>query len=219
MKKTSEKTGVEHELVCGLPDGQQVCEILLRLPDPYQVMAWLVVETGLRLGDVAGLPVRAFSPAHRAVTLADDANVRRFVLSEGLAAALADHLAALRPRYEGQGNRTFRLFRMPRTEEPVRFADSLLFPAWSVRGYERTSGNLVIPVPWIVDALDRAAGEAGFIGVIHSNTLRHACVTRWIEQGLPVTDIHQRLGHRDLMTTLLLVQALQHGGLTFTSAA
>lgn len=219
MNNTSENVGGSGELVCGLPDEQQVCELLLRLPAPYQLMAWIVVETGLRLTEVAALPVRAFAPATRTVTVADGPTPRRFLVSPGLASAVGSHLAALRPRFEGQGTRTFRLFRSPRITEPVRFADALLFPVWSVAGQSRTTGNRIIPVPWIVDALDQAAGDAGFIGVIHSNTLRHACIKRWLDQGLSIGELHERLGHRDLMTTLLLAQTLRHGGLTFTSAA
>jgi site-specific recombinase XerD len=219
MNNTSENVGGSGELVCGLPDEQQVCEWLLRLPAPYQLMAWIVVETGLRLAEVAALPVRAFAPATRTVTVADRACPRRFVVSPGLSSALADHLVALRPRFEGQGTRTFRMFRATRVAEPVRFSDALLFPAWTVRGHARTTGNRIIPVPWIVDALDQAAGDAGFVGVIHSNTLRHACIKRWLDQGLSIGELHERLGHRDLMTTLLLAQTLRHGGLTFTSAA
>ncbi len=203
----------------GLPDERQLCEMILQLPEPYQVMAWLMVETGLRIRDVTSLAVRQFSGAKRQLVVEEGAEVRRISLSKGLVSALTDHVSRIRPAYEGQGRGLFRIARLNRVEHPVRFADSLLYPAWAVAGYEKVSGNLEIPSSWFVDALSHAAQDAGFNGVIHSNTLRHACVTRWINQGLGVAEIHDLLGHRDLMTSMLLVQALQHGGLTFTTAA
>jgi len=70
-----------------------------------------------------------------------------------------------------------------------------------------------------VRALQESARAAGFAGLVHSNTLRLACARRWLEQGVPVTELHRRLGHGDMMTTLLMVQALEFGGLTFTADA
>lgn len=213
------KNRPENEVFQGLPDDRQLCEMILRLSEPYQLMAWVMIETGLRVDEVAGLAVRQLSVARRHATVEQGTSSRSFALSDGLVAAVAHYLDRIRPRFEGRGRWRFRLTRTARSEGPVRFSDALLFPAWAVPGYDGEVGNLMIPSAWFVDALADAAAAIGYDGPVHTNTLRHAAVKRWLDQGIEVAELHQRLGHRDLLTTLLLVQALQHGGLTFTTAA
>jgi len=202
-----------------LPDDRETNEIILRLANPFHVMAWLMVETGARISDVETMPVHSFHGAKREVVIGGS-HVRRIVsLSQGLASALTEYVTELRPLFEQRTHRLRLLSRFNRPTGAVRFADSLLFPIGATDGFSGPHVDEPIPTAWVVHALEEAARASGYTGPVHSNTLRHVCAKRWLKQGLSLEDVNHRLGHRDVMTTMLMAQALQFGGLTFTSAA
>lgn len=202
-----------------LPDDRETCEIILRLANPFHVMAWMMVETGARISDLDAMPVHAFRGAKREVVIGGSHAGRTVSLSQGLSTALTDYVAELRPLFEQRTHRLRLLGRFTRPAGAVRFADSLLFPVGSTDGFSGTQVDEAIPAAWFVHALEEAACSSGYTGPIHSNTLRHVCAKRWLNQGLSLEQVNLRLGHRDVMTTMLMAQALQFGGLTFTSAA
>mgnify|MGYP003602325920 FL=1 len=202
-----------------LPDDRETCEMILRLANPFHLMAWLMVETGVRITDLETMPVSAFHSAKREVVIGGSRAGRVVAVSTGLASALTAYVAALRPAYEKRTHRLTLLGRFSRPSEPVRFADALLFPVGALDEFSGPHFDAPIPSAWFVHALEQAAAECGYTGPVHSNTLRHVCAKRWLVQGLSLAEVNQRLGHRDVMTTMLMAQALQHGGLTFTTAA
>lgn len=202
-----------------LPDDQQICEMIVRLPDPFQLMAWIMVETGLRFSTIAELPVESFSATKKQLMVEQGTRMQRIELSAGLTTAVAAYLSRQRPVFEQKSRRLSLRMRFQPVERKARFIESRLFPVWAAPGYDGPCRDAALPSAWFVDALDEAARATGFDGGMHSHTLRHACAKRWFDQGLPLAEVNQRLGHRDVMTTLLLAQALRHGGLTFTQAA
>ncbi len=208
-----------NEVVRPLPDDREACNMILRLAHPFDVMAWLMVETGIRINDLETMPVHAFRSAKREVSI-DAADGRRIVsLSTGLTTALVDYVAALRPLFEHRTHRLTLLTRFARPAKIMRFSDALLFPVGAVDGFSVPRFDEPIPASWFVQALEEAAQASGYNGPVHSNTLRHVCTKRWLRQGLSLAEVNHRLGHRDVMTTMLMAQALQYGGLTYTSAA
>lgn len=194
-----------------LPNAATVCEIILRLERPFQVMAWLMVETAARMSDLQRLRVNEVNRDLKTVVFSDGGRVRTMPLSCGLVEAVDAYLPALREAFEKnkRWNRRSREVRM--------FADQLLFPAWMLDGFSQASLEEPVPAAEFVRALQFAAVASGYEGRVQSNTLRLFCASRWLEQGMDSGSLHAKLGHGDMMTTLLMVQALKYGGLTFVS--
>jgi integrase len=189
-----------------LPDREQALEMILRLEAPFQTMAWVMLETGAKFSDVQALRVRDVQLDRGWVMIGG----RRHDLSAGLMEAVDDYLRRIfRPAFEA----------MKRSAAGSTFSARKLFPAWMLDGYEHQPVDAVFPVTEYVAALHHASASVGFRGMVNSNTLRLVAAREWLRQGMPVTALHERLGHRDLMTTMLLAQSLQHGGLTFAAAA
>jgi len=201
-----------------LPDDSTVCEILLRMERPFQVMAWMMVETAARISDLQALRVRDVNRDNKTLLLEQGGVGRMMNLSAGLMDAIDPHLTALREVFEKNKRWSFSS-RHAASHEVQMFADQLLFPVWMLPGHARASLHEPVPVAEFVRAIQNAASESGYEGMIQSNTLRLFCTLRWLAQGMDVANLHVLLGHRDMMTTLLMVQALKYGGLTFASCA
>lgn len=192
-----------------LPDARTVCDIVLRLAQPYDVAAWLMVETAARMSDIQALRVRDVQSVQRTVVLTGEQTQREVSITKGLADAIASHLAAVR--------KVFERVRSSSRIASMMFADQLVFPAWMLPTCRSAALDEPMPVHHFGRALQEAAVDAGFAGRVHSQTLRLFAARRWIEQGTPMDELHRRLGHRDILTTLLMVQALTYGGLTFVT--
>jgi integrase len=204
------------EKVDGLPNANQVCDMVMHLETPIHLMAWLMAETALRLSDIQALRVNSFSRGRNELSVGQVDASFRVLLSTGLSEALGNYVSDLRLVFEQKKRWGSDSARNRKREIPM-FGEQALFPSWSQAGHEKDIMTDVISSANFVRALQSAAMTCGYEGRIHSHTLRHACATRWLEQGLTVAEIHHKLGHRDLLTTLMLVQALQFGGLTYTS--
>jgi site-specific recombinase XerD len=188
-----------------LPDKEQVFEMILRLEQPFQSMAWLMLETGAKLASLQDLRVRDVQLDRGQLQL----HGRACQLSLGLQEALADYLRViLRPAFE----------QMKRASAKNLFAPVRLFPAWLLDGQENAPLDTFVSTGDFVAALQAAAQASGYAGRVHSNTLRLVAARNWLEQGMAIPTLHETLGHTDLMTTLLLAQTLQHGALRFASA-
>jgi len=204
--------------VDGLPNANQVCDMIMHLEAPIHLMAWLMAETAMRLSDIQALNVNSFSRGRNELLVGQGETAFRVQLSSGLAEALGNYISDLRLDFEQKKRWGSDSARNRKREIPM-FSEQILFPSWSLAAHEKDAMTDVISSANFVRALQSAAMTCGYKGRIHSHTLRHACATRWLEQGLTVAEIHHKLGHRDLLTTLMLVQALQFGGLTYTSEA
>lgn len=188
-----------------LPEKNQALEMILRLDQPFQSMAWLMLETGAKLASLQDLRVRDLQLDRGQLKL----HGRTLPLSQGLQEALADYLRMiLRPAFE----------QMKRGSAQQLFSPARLFPAWLLSGQESAPLDAFVSTGDFVAALQAAARASGYAGCVHSNTLRLVTARHWLEQGMAIPALHETLGHRDLMTTLLLAQTLRHGGLSFAVA-
>jgi len=200
-----------------LPNASIVCDVLMRLDQPFHVMAWIMAESAARISDLQSLRVRDVNREKKTVLIEEGTAVRTMNLSDGLVEAVEKYLCSLRESFEK--NKRWKYSSGHATTRDVQmFADQLLFPAWILHGHDCASLNEPISVAEFVRALQNAATEAGFGGHIQSHTLRLFCTSRWLEQGMDVAALHINLGHRDIMTTMLMVQALKYGGLKFASS-
>lgn len=189
-----------------LPDRSQALDMVLALESPFQVIAWIMLETGVKFHDLQGMRVQDVQAERGVLTLGR----RLHRMSEGLRETLEIYLRdVLRPAYE----------QLKRRREARPFASVKLFPAWILDGYEHLPVASAFPLDEYLAALRCAAAPAGFRGLVNSNTLRLVAAREWLKQGMSVTELHQRLGHGDLMTTMLLAQTLQYGEITFAAAA
>lgn len=185
-----------------LPDKEQVFEMILRMDQPFQSMAWLMLETGAKLASLQDLQVRDVQLDRGQLQL----HGRAWPLSRGLQEALADYFREiLRPAFE----------QLKRGSGKHLFTQIRLFPAWLLDGQESAPLEAYVSTEDFVAALQSAARASGYAGRVHSNTLRLVTARNWLEQGMAIPVLHETLGHRDLMTTLLLVQTLQFGALRF----
>jgi len=200
-----------------LPDDSVVCDMIMRMDPPFHVMAWLMAETGCRVSDFAALRVGDFQRRTRELVIASECGARAVGVSDGLAGVLGEHVDQLKARFERhQRGRVTRTHRGPRLVQSL--ATCPLFPVWCVEGQERGALLDPIPVAWFVGALQEAALSSGFTRPVHSQTLRLVCAQRWLLRGMRFDELHQRLGHRDPLTSLLMVEALRHGGLHFVAS-
>lgn len=188
------------------PTVDEVMELLMRLAMPYRLMGWIMLETGTRYTELQRMLVRD-APAGRGWLRV---GTRQVTLSPGLARAVDGYVRdVLRPAFE----------QLKRKSRGVLFPTVCMFPAWLLEGCEDEPVHRALSVADFVATLQAAAQQAGIRGMVNSNTLRLVAAREWLRQGMSITDLHERLGHDDLMTTLLLAQTLRHGGLTFAAAA
>jgi len=200
-----------------LIDTPVACEMLLHLEPPVQLMGWIMYETAARFPEIQSLRVSDYVRGTLTFPDSPGSTGRSFVISPGLMEELQEYTSSLKTDFEvnirWKGNGSLRS-----GSWSANFADQLLFPLRAADGYEHMSPDDPISSDLFVSQLQFSANRCGYHGRIHSHSLRLACTRRWMDQKLPVSRIHELLGHRDMMTTLLLVQALQYGGLTFVSS-
>jgi len=192
--------------IAHLPSRSESFDMILKLEAPFQSIAWLMVETGLKFSDLQGLRVRDIQLERGRMMAAGQA----FQLSAGLIECVRDYTRdILRPAFE----------QLKRQESGKMFTEIRLFPLWMLDGCEDAAVDDVLTVTEFVAALQVAGEQSGYRGVVNSNTFRLVAAREWIAQGMSMNELNVRLGHRDLMTTMLLAQTLRHGGLTFAAAA
>lgn len=189
-----------------LPSRDEALEMIMHLDAPFQTMAWIMLETGAKFSAVQTIRIREVQ-IERGRLIIDG---QTFQLSIGLIESIHAYIATiLRPGFE----------QLKRKSHSMSFSAQRLFPAWIMDGFEHMDLEAVMPLADFVNALQSAAKRSGCRRLVNSNTLRLVAAREWLKQGMKMDDLHQRLGHRDLMTTMLLAQTLRHGGLTFAAAA
>lgn len=189
-----------------MPERAEAVEMVMQLDVPFQTMAWMMLETGLKYAELQALRVRDICIERSQLHVAG----RTYDLSAGLAESVRTFIRAImRPAFE----------QLKRPGKGGPFTTQRLFPAWILDGYEDAAPDAAIPVSEFLFALQSAASATGYRGMIHSNTLRLVAAREWMRQGMATMELHRRLGHSDVMTTLLLAQTLQRGELTFAAAA
>jgi integrase len=196
-----------------LPSPETLCDVLLALPSPTRLVGWLMLETGARVEEVLGMKVRSFRRAARQVVVAGEAGERVAAVTGGLAEAMERWLVEVRacfePRRAGWGE--------ARGGGLPMFPDQWLFPVWAMPGASRRAPDQPITPRVVAEALERAGEALSCPLPLCPQTFRLCCAARWLAQGMDAETMHRRLGHRDLMTTLLMIQALDREGLTYTA--
>lgn len=193
----------------------EAIELVGRLPrDADYLLAALMLSTGARLPDLLTARVGDLSPRHDVLH-----GNAKLAIPPDLQADLARHLDRVRTLYERDAGR-LGLSGFDRRTPGLRWADMPLFPDEDARP-KKTGQPALRPARGegdVVRSLQDVADALGWNRLIQSNTLRHAYARAKLEEGMPVEALQARLGHRDLMTTLLYIQSLVGRGLAFTRA-
>lgn len=201
---------------------QEVEAVLAHMRGSPRLMASLIYGSGLRLGECCRLRVRDLDLARRQVVVRDGkgAKDRVTLLPVTLVAPLRAHLGRLRNRHEadlaaGRGG----------TVLPEGFDPRLARVAWEW------------PWQWVFpsarDREDQSTGEwrrphireavlqqdfaiavraAGLTKPATCHSLRHSFATHLVEAGYDIRTIQELLGHSDVATTLIYVQAVNKPG-------
>ena len=201
-----------------LPDVESTALILMKLERPLDLMAWIMCETGARLPEIQAIRQSDYAHGKLRIQGGPAYRERFFTLSSGLTEALQDYRRELRHPFEtGHGFR-YQSEGMA-FNRASRFSSCLLFPLRSLEAFRHVDTEEQIPSDLYGASLQIATRETGYIGGMHSHTFRLACAKKWIDDGMEPAMIHERLGHRDLMTTMLMIQALTFGGICYASVA
>ncbi|HMP88751.1 MAG TPA: site-specific integrase [Kiritimatiellia bacterium] len=191
------------------PDSSQISCILSKLAEPIRLMAWLMYETAARLGEIQSLRNLDFNRDTISFTSRKPTAFRVFKLTAELANCLLDYRAKTRRLFLDSGRCG---------EGALPFSHQWLFPLKSVPGFEHVDYSCVIPTEVFSSSVLHTARISGYSGGFHSHTLRLCCARKWLDDGCSTQELHARLDHSDIMTTLMMAQALRYGGLTYTQS-
>lgn len=205
-----------HFTSSNVPSSVEVINVISRLEQPFRALAWLMLETGARFNELQSLRVRDLQSAGCRIHVGSEQGIRALDISRGLSESLNDYIETiLRPAFEQMKRWTAK----DRSSAAPLFSRQLLFPVWILDGYERAQNDEAIPADEFACSLRHAAMGSGCRASMHSNTMRLVAAKSWLAMGVSMDELHASLGHRDLMTTMLLAEALQRGKLTFAAAA
>ena len=165
----------------------QVADILAQSATPkHRALFALIYGSGLRVSEAAALHVAAIDSAAMRVFVAGGKGHkdRYTILAQRALEALRDYWRAYRPQHP----------------------DGWLFPGPGASGHITSSG--------IALAFEQAVGRAGITAAVSIHTLRHCFATHLLEEGVPLLQIKDLLGHASLhSTTVYLHLANLTGGI------
>jgi site-specific recombinase XerD len=154
----------------------QVAAVLAQCDNlKHRALLTLIYGSGLRVSEAAALTVDAIdSPAGRVFVAAGKGHKDRYtVLSQTSLAALRDYWRAYRPHHP----------------------DHWLFPGPARAGHITAAG-----IHWI---FDRAVQRAQITTSVSIHRLRHCFATHLLEDGAPLLQIKELLGHSSIQSTTL----------------
>lgn len=161
-----------------LGEGQEDYDVLCE-----KAAVCLLLETGMRVGELASIQVSDVSLADRRIRIHGKGNRQRFayLLSPAAYAAIRNYL--------------------PRRRQTAANSEYL---------FVTRKGRAVTP-PQVRKALRRIAKRAGIETHVTPHMLRHTCATRWLEDGLDIRYVQKLLGHHSISTTEIYTHVSDQG--------
>lgn len=206
---------------------RQVELVLKELGGKYRLLGSLMYGTGLRLMEAHQLRVKDldFDLLQIGVRGGKGAKDRWVMLPERLQPALkrqVERVSALQREDRAAGGGWVRLPHALGRKDPragYQIGWQFLFPAarWSNDPVTGRPGRHHLDPTAMQRRIKQAARRSGITKPITCHTLRRSFATQMLRAGYDVRSVQRLMGHRDIRTTMLYVQAITDAGLGMRS--
>jgi len=202
----------------------EVRRVLAELEGVPRLMAEMLYGAGLRLMECARLRIKDIDFAAGEVLTRDGKGRkdRRTVLPQALRAPLAAHIARVRRQHDRDLEAGRGAVALPEAlARKLRGAPKdcrwqWVFPATrhhvDPKTGERRRHHLHESALQMQKPVKEAARRAGLTKRVTSQSLRHSFATHRLEAGYDIRTIQDRLGHKDVSTTMIYTHVLNKGG-------
>lgn len=202
-------------------NNEEAMRVIEQLNGQYRIMAQLIYGGGLRLMECLRLRVKDIDFDQRTITLRDTKSNRDRVtcLPESVVPALLLHLDKVKAQHRedlanglGEVELPFALDRKY-PNAPFEWAWQYVFPALGFSKDPR-SGHVRrhhVYETSVQKAIRQAGQKAGIHKNIGPHTFRHSFATDLLKRGYDIRTIQERLGHKDIRTTMIYTHVTMQG--------
>jgi integron integrase len=207
---------------------EEALRVIGYVPGPYALMAKLLYGTGLRLMECLRLRVKDIDFAQHQIVVRDGKGMedRMTMLPASLVVPLQEHLARVKHLHEqdlakGYGS-VYLPFALERKDPRAGrlWVWPYVFPSLRLSRDPRTAA--IRRHHARESSLQRAISQAGHSAEltkrISCHTFRHSFATHLLQQGYDIRTVQERLGHKDVKTTMIDTHVLNRGRLAVRSS-
>ncbi len=206
---------------------RQVRLVLNQLSGKYRLLGSIMYGTGLRLTEAHQLRVKDIDFDLLQITVRDGkgAKDRWVMLPESLAPALRRQVERVRSQQEDDRRRGAGWAALPNAlarKDPgagYELAWQFVFPAsrWSRDPATGRSGRYHLHPSSTQREVKKAAKASGIPKPVTCHTLRRSFATQMLRAGYDVRSVQKLMGHRDVRTTMIYVEAITDAGIGMRS--
>jgi site-specific recombinase XerD len=198
----------------------EVRSVILRLHEPYRLMAMLLYGCGLRLLECLRLRIKDLDPNARTLLVRDPKGNRDRCLPipDSASAALARQIATARVCFNHDRIDQCRTTNIPDAlaqkspAVPFEWGWYYLFPAsHRIRNVHGECARHHVHESALQRALRTAMITAGISRQASAHTLRHSFATQLLKNGYDIRQVQELLGHRDVRTTMIYTHVIAEG--------
>jgi len=205
----------------------EVRRVLAELSGTYQLMAWLIYGSGLRLSECLSLRVKDIDFEYRQITVRDGKGEkdRVTVLPRPLEAPLQAHLQRVKSLHDadlasGHGD-VFLPYALAEKHPTANRSWSwqFVFPAagFSIDPRSGAVRRHHAHESAIQKAFKKAVRTARLSKLASLHTLRHSFATHLLEDGHDIRTVQELLGHADVSTTMIYTHVMNRPGIAVRS--
>jgi len=206
---------------------RQVSMVLEQLKGKYHLLASLMYGAGLRLTEAHQLRVKDIDFDLMQITVRDGKGQkdRWVMLPDRLVPFLRRQIEKVRIQHEDDRQRGAGWARLPHAlarKDPsagFELAWQFVFPAsrWSQDPLTRRRGRWYLNPSAVQRAVRHAGRSAGIPKPVSCHTLRRTFATQMLRAGYDVRTVQRVMGHRDVRTTMIYIEAITDTGVGMRS--